>query len=395
MVHYEELNMNYRIPFNKPFIIGKELYYIAQSVMSGHISGDGYYSKKCEGFLEQLTGAKRVFLTTSCTAALEMAAMICEVKEGDEVILPSFTFVSTANAFAMRGARLRFVDIRQDTLNINENLIEEAINEKTKVIIPVHYAGVACEMDKLNKIAKKYGVRIVEDAAQAVNASYKDKYLGTLGDLGAFSFHETKNYISGEGGALITDNLDFAERIEILREKGTNRKKFFQGQVDKYTWVDIGSSYVLSDILAAFLFAQLEHMNEITNRLRTIYNLYTELLYPLADQGLVRLPMIPEECGSNYHIFYILVSNTETREILINHLKRKGILAVFHFIPLHLSEMGRILGYTDGPLEITEELSGRLLRLPFYYELTEEDIVLITTEIKKCLSAIMPKRVRI
>ena len=372
--------MKYRIPFNKPSIVGKELDYITQSVLSDHISGDGVFTKKCQKLLEQQFSAQKVLLTTSCTAALEMAALLCDLKNGDEVILPSYTFVSTANAFFLRGANLKFIDIRADTLNMDENLLENAITEKTKLIVPVHYAGVACQMDTINEIAKKKGLYVVEDAAQGVNAKYKGSHLGTIGDLGTYSFHETKNYICGEGGALLINNMNFAERAEIIREKGTNRSQFFRGQVDKYTWVDVGSSYLPSDILAAFLYAQLENIDKILEKRKRIYELYNEMLQPLTDRGLLVLPTIPDDCEPNYHMYYVLLHNNETRAALIDQLKQKSILAVFHYVPLHLSPMGQQLGYKRGMLPVTENVSDRVLRLPFYNELEESDIRAVVKE---------------
>ncbi len=373
--------MSYSIPFNKPFIIGKELYYIAQSVLNGQISGDGPYTKLCQQLLENTFAIQRVLLTTSCTSALEMAAILCNIQPGDEVILPSYTFVSTANAFYLRGAKLVFVDIRPDTLNLDENLIEPAITTRTKAIVPVHYAGVGCEMESINSIARKHGLFVIEDAAQGVNAKYKDSFLGTLGNLGTYSFHETKNFICGEGGALVINNKEFIERAEIIREKGTNRSKFFRGQVDKYTWVDMGSSYVPSDILAAFLYGQLENMEKINRQRKFIYKTYYELLLPLAEHGLLRLPVIPEGCDSNYHMFYLLLKDHDTRMSLIEHLKKQGILAVFHYVPLHTSPIGQTMGYSDGMLPVTEYISERLLRLPFYFELQEMDIRTVVSEI--------------
>jgi len=369
------------IPFNKPYLAGKELYYVAQSVLSGHTSGDGPFSKKCQKLFEDTFSAQKVLLTTSCTSALEMAAMLCDVQAGDEVIFPSYTFVSTVNAFVLRGVKPVFVDIRADTKNINESLIEAAINERTKAIVPVHYAGVSCEMDAINQLAKNYGLYVIEDAAQGVNAKYKNQYLGTLGDLGTYSFHETKNFICGEGGALVINKEKFSDRAEIIREKGTNRSQFFRGQVDKYTWVDVGSSYLPSDLLAAFLYGQLEHLNEINQRREFIYNCYYNALKPLADDGLIELPVIPAHCESNYHMFYILLRDVQQRTDLITHLKQQNIHAVFHYVPLHSSPMGEQLGYEQGMLPITEDISERLLRLPFYYELSEADIELITKEI--------------
>ena len=361
------------IPFNKPFIVGKELYYVAQAVLNGHIAGDGLFTRKCHALMEEKFGAKKVMLTMSCTAALEMAAILCKIEPYDEVILPSFTFVSTANAFYMRGAKLVFVDIRPDTLNIDETKIEAAITENTKVIVPVHYAGFACEMEKIIKIAILHKLHIIEDAAHGVNAKYKDKFLGTIGDLGAYSFHETKNFICGEGGAIVINNEKFIERAEIIREKGTNRSKFFRGEVDKYTWVDIGSSYLPSDLLAAFLYAQLENMDEINKRRQEIFNYYYETLTPLATNGILRLPVVLPECEGNSHMFYIILKDEDTRNALIYHLKSKGILAVFHYVPLHLSPVSRSMGYKEGQLPITESISSRLLRLPFYYDLKQEE----------------------
>jgi dTDP-4-amino-4,6-dideoxygalactose transaminase len=365
--------VEYKIPFNKPFIVGKELYYIAQSVLSGKIAGDGLYTKKCQTLIEETFNARKVLLTHSCTAALEMAALLCDVKEGDEVILPSFTFVSTANAFYLRGAKPVFIDIRSDTLNMDEQQLEDVITEKTKVIVPVHYAGVGCAMDAILDIARRKGIFVVEDAAQGVNATYKGKFLGTIADIGAYSFHETKNFICGEGGAILLNNDSFIERAEIIREKGTNRSKFFRGETDKYTWVDMGSSFLPSDLLAAFLYAQLENMEEINRRRDRNYNYYSKALMPLANDGRIRLPCVPEDCQSNSHLFYIILEDENTRNSLMDYLKKKGILAVFHYIPLHLSPVGRSMGYLEGTLPVTESLSGRLLRLPFYYDLGERE----------------------
>jgi len=369
------------IPFNRPYLSGKELYYIAQSVLGGHTSGDGPFTKKCQKLFEDVFSARKVLLTTSCTSALEMAAMLCEFQPGDEVIFPSYTFVSTVNAFVLRGVKPVFVDIRADTKNMDESLIEQAITERTKAIVPVHYAGIACEMDAIIKIAQKHGLFVIEDAAQGVNARYKGQFLGTLGDFGVYSFHETKNYICGEGGALVINNIEFSERAEILREKGTNRSQFFRGQVDKYTWVDIGSSYVPSDLLAAFLYGQLEHMEDINRQRKFIYELYYEALTPLFDKGLIGLPVIPAYCESNYHMFYILLRDVQQRTDLIAHLKQNNIQAVFHYVPLHSSPMGEHFGYRSGMFPVTENVSDRLLRLPFYYELSMEDIGTITKRI--------------
>lgn len=361
------------IPFNRPFIIGKELYYIAQAVQNGHLAGDGQFTKMCNAWMENTFHAKKVLLTHSCTAALEMAALLAEVGPGDEVIMPSFTFVSTANAFVLRGATIRFVDIRADTLNIDENKIKEAITTNTKVIVPVHYAGVGCEMDSIKAIADCHNLLVVEDAAQGVNATYNGRYLGTIGNLGCFSFHETKNFICGEGGALVINDPQFIERAEIIREKGTNRSKFFRGEVDKYTWVDIGSSYLPSELIAAFLYAQLEQADEITNQRKSIYARYASGLKPLADSGILRLPHTPAECSHNAHMFYIIVENETTRRHFLAYLKENNIQCVFHYVPLHTSPMGSQYGCIPGSLPVTEELSERLIRLPCYYELSHEE----------------------
>jgi dTDP-4-amino-4,6-dideoxygalactose transaminase len=371
-----------KIPFNKPFFIGKELDYIKQSVSSGHIAGDGLFTKKCHSLIEKTLQAKKVLLTTSCTAALEMAAILCEIKPGDEVILPSFTFPSTANAFYLRGAKPIFIDIRPDTLNIDETKIEAAITKRTKVIIPVHYAGVGCEMDAIMEIAKRNNLYVVEDAAQGVNATYKGRYLGTIGDFGTFSFHETKNYICGEGGAIIINNENFIERAEIIREKGTNRSKFFRGEINKYTWVDIGSSYLPSDLLAAFLYAQLENMKKITTRRKEIYYIYFKELALLAKNDILQLPTIPQYCQSNYHMFYILVKKKKIRDSLLIYLNSRGIGAIFHYIPLHLSPIGHMLGHRVGQLPVTESMSDRLLRLPFYYNLSNHEQLEVIKQIK-------------
>jgi dTDP-4-amino-4,6-dideoxygalactose transaminase len=373
--------MAYRIPFNKPFIVGKELYYVAQSVLQGQISGDGPYTKKSQRFLEERFAAGQTLLTTSCTAALELAAILSDVTAGDEVILPSYTFSSTANAFLLRGAKLVFVDCRPDTLNIDENQIEAAVTDRTRVLVPIHYAGVSCEMDSILGVARKYGLMVIEDAAQGVNSKYKGRFLGTLGDIGTYSFHETKNFICGEGGAIVLNNNQFVERAEIVREKGTNRSRFFRGQVDKYTWVDVGSSLLPSDIVAAFLFAQLENMDLITARRRQIYELYRSSLTPLAQAGLLTLPTIPVDCESNYHMFYVLLNSLDERTRLIAHFKSCDILAVFHYVPLHTSPMGMALGYRDGMLPVTEALSERLLRLPMYYEMTNSEVLSVVEEI--------------
>ena len=373
--------MTFRIPFNKPFIVGKELYYIAQSVLQLKTSGDGLYTKQAQDLMKRTFAAREIMLTTSCTSALDLAAILADVKDGDEIILPSFTFSSTANAFLLRGARLVFVDCRRDTLNIDENLIEEAITARTRAIAPVHYAGVGCEMDTISAIAQKHQLVVIEDAAQGVNAKYKGRYLGTIGDIGAYSFHETKNFICGEGGAIVLNRSELVERAEIIREKGTNRSRFFRGEVDKYTWVDIGSSLLPSDILAAFLFAQLENMDLITRKRQTVYGYYEARIRPLEKQGLVTIPIIPPECESNYHMFYIVLNSLDERTRLIEHFKTQGILALFHYVPLHTSPMGMAMGYRAGMLPVTETVSERLLRLPMYYEMLESEVESVVDEI--------------
>ncbi len=370
------------IPFNKPYVTGRELEYINQALINSHTSGDGEFSKKCQALMQDAFSAQKVLLTTSCTAALEMGVLLSNLKPGDEVILPSFTFVSTANAFVLHGITPRFVDIRPDTKNLNENLIEEAVCERTKAIMPVHYAGVGCEMDAIMQIAQKYELAVIEDAAQGVDAKYKNTFLGTIGTFGAYSFHETKNYSSGEGGALVINDEDMVERAEILREKGTNRTKFSRGEIDKYTWVDIGSSYLPSDILAALLYAQLESMDKISSMRKRIYRRYLEQLEPLANEGLIELPVLPEECRTNYHMFYILAGNLSVRTALLAHLRAKGIHAVFHYVPLHNSPMGKKLACDGNHLPVTDQVSERLLRLPFYCELSEQEIDTICNEIR-------------
>ena len=329
------------IPFNKPAIVGAELIYVGQAVAGGHASGDGPFTRRAQKLMQERFGARRVLLTTSCTAALEMAALLCGLSPGDEVILPSYTFVSTANAVALRGATPVFVDIRPDTLNIDERLIEAAVTPRTRAIFPVHYAGVACEMDEIMAIAKRHNLLVVEDAAQGVYAQYKGRWLGTIGHIGCYSFHETKNFSCGEGGALVVNDPAFEARAEILREKGTNRSQFLRGQVDKYTWVDIGSSYVPSDMLAAFLLGQLENMEKITLRRGEIFHRYATLLAPLASKGLIRAPIVPRHCATNHHMFYLLAAGLDERTSLIAHLREAGILAVFHYVPLHSSPFAR------------------------------------------------------
>jgi dTDP-4-amino-4,6-dideoxygalactose transaminase len=375
-----------KIPFNKPFIVGKELYYIAQSVLQGQIAGDGSFTKKCHALMEESFGAKKVLLTPSCSAALEMAAILFNIGPEDEVILPSFTFVSTANAFYLRGARLIFTDIRSDTLNIDEERVREAVTERSKAIAAVHYAGVACQMDAVMDIGRKNNLFVLEDAAQSVSSMYKGKFLGTIGDLGVYSFHETKNFICGEGGALVINDENLIERAEIIREKGTNRSKFFRGEVEKYTWIDIGSSYLPSDIQAAFLYAQLEHMGKINERRRSIFEYYSEALSRLAEEGFLSLPYISPECQTNYHMFYILLVDEKTRDALMSYLNTNGVQAIFHYLPLHLSPIGESLGYRKGQLPVTESVSSRLLRLPFYYEIRREEQEEVVRLIEKFFS---------
>jgi len=361
------------IPFNKPFIVGKELFYISQAVVGGKLAGDGSFTKKCNQWLEKKFGAKKVLLTTSCTTALEMCAILADIQPGDEVIMPSFTFVSTANAFVLRGARLKFIDIRPDTLNLDETLIEKAITPKTKAIVPVHYAGFSCEMDAIMEIARHHKLLVIEDAAQGVNATYKSRYLGTIGHLAAYSFHETKNFISGEGGALLINDESFSERSEIIREKGTNRTKFFRGEVDKYTWVDIGSSYLPSEIIAAFLYAQLEEAEIITRKRWAIFDYYYQRFAALQERGFLRMPSWPAECHHNAHMFYVLLSSEDARTKLIQHLRQRNIQSVFHYVPLHTAPMGRKIGFSQGDLPVTEDVAPRLLRLPCYFELERDD----------------------
>lgn len=366
--------MSIHIPFNKPCIVGSELIYVGQAVAAGHASGDGPFTRRAQKLMEEHFGARRILLTTSCTAALELAALLCDLGPGDEVILPSFTFVSTANAIVLRGAKPVFVDIRPDTLNIDERLIEAAITPRTRAIFPVHYAGVGCEMDEIMAIAQRHHLQIVEDAAQGVFARYEGRWLGTIGQMGCYSFHETKNFSCGEGGALIINDPALERRAEILREKGTNRSQFMRGQVDKYTWVDIGSSYVLSDMLAAFLLGQLENMEKITARRREIYLRYAGMLAPLVESGLIRIPFTPQHCTPNYHLFYLLAADLSERTALIEHLHNSGILAVFHYVPLHSSPFAQSLGLPKSDLPVTDDTSSRLLRLPMYYDLSNRDV---------------------
>lgn len=362
-----------KIPFNKPFITGKEIEYIASAISNGNIAADGFFTRGCARLLEDRFAIPRVLMTPSCTSALELAAMLCDLEPDDEVIMPSFTFVSTANAVVRAGAKPVFVDIRPDTLNIDETLIEQSVTANTKAIFPVHYAGVSCEMDRIMEIAEKHKLLVVEDAAQGVNAFYNGRPLGSIGHFGAYSFHDTKNYVSGEGGALCINSPEFIERAEIIREKGTNRSQFFRGEVDKYTWVDVGSSYVPAEIVCAFLLAQLEAMDEITARRRDVYQFYLENLSPLEEREWLTIPRAPSGCESNYHMCYVMFDDGKTRDDAMAHLKRNGISAVFHYIPLHSSTMGKKFGYAEGDLPMTEDLSARLLRLPFFPDITRDE----------------------
>ena len=371
------------IKFNIPPYTGKEKDYIAEAIASQKICGDGMFTKKCHQWIEDQTKTSKALLTTSCTHALEMAALLTDIKPGDEVIMPAFTFVSTADAFVLRGAKIVFVDIRPDTTNIDENLIEAAITDRTKAIAPVHYAGVACEMDKIMEIARKYNLKVVEDAAQCVLASYKGQALGTIGDYGCFSFHETKNYSMGEGGALLIRDPENTERAEIIREKGTDRSKFLRGQVDKYTWVAAGSSYLPSDMNAAYLYAQLEMAEEINEDRLASWNFYYEQLSGLAEAGKIDLPVVPEGCTHNAHMFYIKCRDIEERTALTSHLKANDIAAVFHYIPLHTAPAGAEYGRFHGEDIYTTKESERLLRLPMYYGLTREDILKVCDTIKE------------
>jgi dTDP-4-amino-4,6-dideoxygalactose transaminase len=380
------------IPFNKPFIAGKELYYIAQAVALGNISGDGHFTRCCAELMQDRFGVGKILMTPSCTSALEMAAALCELEPGDEIILPSYTFVSTASAVCRMGAKPVFVDVRPDTLNLDERLVEAAVTPATKAIFPVHYAGVGCDMDALMQIAAKHNLWVVEDAAQGVNANYRNQSLGSIGHLGTFSFHETKNYICGEGGALTINDPQFIQRAEIIRDKGTNRSQFFRGEVDKYTWVDIGSSYVPSEIVCAFLYGQLEMMDQIADRRRQIYAFYSFQLEALQQAGLLRRPHIPSECQSNFHMFYVLLPDEDTRDRLLEHLRSRDIHAVFHYVPLHLSPVGRSFDYREGELPVTEEVSRCLLRLPFFYEITREEQQRIVDEIGNFLRGRAVKR---
>lgn len=370
------------INFNVPPYTGKEIEYIREAVENQKICGDGPFTKKCSQWIEEKTGTTKCLLTTSCTHATEMAALLLDIKEGDEVIMPSYTFVSTADAFVLRGATVVFVDIRPDTMNIDEDLIEDAITERTKAIVPVHYAGVGCEMDKIMQLAAKYNLKVVEDAAQGIMASYKGKPLGTFGEFGCFSFHETKNFSMGEGGALLIRDEKYIENAEIYREKGTDRSKYYRGQVDKYRWQNYGSSYLPSDMNAAYLYAQLQLANEIQKARMDRWKEYWEQLSGLAQEGRIELPHIPEHCEHNAHMFYIKTKDMEERTALIDHLKAKEILSVFHYVPLHSAPAGIKFGRFHGEDRYTTRESERLLRLPMYYRLTADQVEYITEQVK-------------
>lgn len=369
-----------QIPFNRPYLTGNEIRYMEDVLHSlsegGHISGDGKYTKLVQAFFQSQFGARKALMTTSCTSALELATRLLDLKMGDEVIVPSYTFSSTVNPILLVGAKPVFADIQEDTLNIEPADIVTKITKKTRAIYPVHYGGVSCAMDDIMAIAQEHNLKVVEDAAQGVNAKYKGKYLGTIGDFGGYSFHETKNYVCGEGGALLinSDDPTIIERAEIIREKGTNRSKFHRGEVDKYTWVDVGSSYLPSDLLSAFLYAQLEKLDEIQNMRMNIWNAYYSALKPFEDAGKIRLPIVPDYAKHNAHLFYVLLRDEQTRDRVMNQLKGEGISAVFHYVPLHSSHIGRLLGNQQNDLPITVDLSSRLLRLPMYATISDEEI---------------------
>jgi len=371
----------YPIRFNYPGIVGNEERYMLQAIVSGQISGDGTFTQKCHALLEHELGVPKVLLTTCCTHALEMAALLINIQPGDEVIIPSFTFVSTVNAFVLRGARPVFIDIRPDTLNLDENLLEQLITPRTKAVVPVHYAGVGCEMEPILEVAHRHNLAVIEDNAHGLFAKYKGKYLGTFGTFATQSFHETKNFTCGEGGALLINDAQYVERAEIIREKGTNRSRFFRGQVDKYTWVDVGSSYLPSEILVAFLFAQLEVWRDIQAKRERVWNYYNQNLQDWAQENDVRLPFVPDYCDQSFHMFYLLLPSLAQRDAFITHMRAKGVNCVFHYLPLHLSDKGRQFGGQPGDCPVTEEFSDCLVRLPFYNELSEPDQAYIVNAI--------------
>lgn len=373
----------YRVRFNRPTLVGNELNYVTDAIQRGRLAGDNLYTQRCHRFLEQLLGVPKALLTTSCTDALEMAALLLDVQPGDEVIVPAFTFVSTVNAFVLRGARPVFIDIRPDTLNLDETQLERLITPRTRAIVPVHYAGVGCEMDAISAIAAGHGIAVVEDNAHGLFGKYRGRYLGTFGDLATLSFHETKNLTCGEGGALLINNERYVERAEIVREKGTDRSRFFRGQVDKYSWVDLGSSYLLADILAAFLWAQMEAYEEIQSKRRRIWQYYDEQLHPLTLEHGIQLPTVPPDCEQPYHMYYLVLRSLQERQALIEYLKSQGILSVFHYLPLHLSVMGRRFGGKAGDCPVTEQVSDTLVRLPFYTDLTQEEQDLVVAAVRR------------
>jgi len=368
------------IPFNKPYMTGKELFYIAKAHFNNMLAGDGPFTKMCHGWIEDETGCNKALLTHSCTAALEMTALILDIEPGDEVIMPSYTFVSTANAFVLRGAKIVFVDIREDTLNLDETMIEKAITDKTKAIVAVHYAGVSCEMDTINQIAKKHGLTVIEDAAQGILATYKGRPLGSIGDFAAYSFHETKNVISGEGGCLLINDGKFSLDAEIIREKGTNRSQYFRGEVDKYTWQKLGSSFLPGELIAAFLWAQLEEAKTITQRRLDLWDYYHAQLAVVETAGIIRRPIIPEHCQHNAHMYYVLLSPSSDRSSVLKQLAEKGVNAVFHYVPLHSSPAGQRFGRAGSDLSRTTDISERLIRLPLWVGMTKEmqDQVIVT-----------------
>lgn len=380
------------IPFNKPYMTGKELFYIAEAHFNNMLAGDGPFTKRCHAWLEQRSGCAKALLTHSCTAALELAALLLDIEPGDEVILPSYTFVSTANAFVLRGAVPVFVDVREDTLNLDERLIESAITPHTRAIVPVHYAGVACEMDAIMTIARHHGVKVVEDAAQGVMASYKGRALGSIGDMGAYSFHETKNVISGEGGSLLVNDPKLALRAEIIREKGTDRSQYFRGEVDKYTWQELGSSFLPGELIAAFLWAQLEEADRITQQRLVSWQRYHNLLAPFEAAGVLRRPIVPKDCQHNAHMYYVLLSPGIDRQAILDEFKRNEIGSVFHYVPLHSSPAGQRYGRAHGDLAVTNSVSKRLIRLPLWVGLTEAQQEMVIDVLSRALSLIVSGR---
>lgn len=375
------------VPFNRTFVSGRELDYLAEAIHSGKIGGDGPFTARCNSWLKEQTGCGKALLTHSCTAALEMAALLCDIQPGDEVIMPSFTFVSTANAFVLRGGVPVFVDVRPDTLNLDESLIEAAITPRTKAIVPVHYAGVGCEMDAIMSIADRHGLFVVEDAAQGLMASYNGRALGSIGHLGCLSFHETKNIVSGEGGALLINDPRFEKRAEIIREKGTNRSQFLRGEIDKYTWTDVGSSYLPSDLIAAFLWAQFEQAEAITARRLSLWNRYHERFADIAAREGVRLPALPRSCAHNAHMYYLLLPDLVARSMFIERLKQRGVQSVFHYVPLHSAPFGQSAGRPSGPLAVTDDVAARLVRLPLWVGLEDQQDAVIQSVIELLGSA--------